>query len=315
MTQAEHAAFRFAGSVGKEGTQGGSLERHHVVPIREGGAVSHPSNLYTLCFFCHREWHKFWELPAGRVTGGTVSAALLIEGLRKKPIEHLRNDCARQGVDARGNRLDLVARLAAHLTIAPAHDADDADANGDCETAATSAPAAEANAAEALGAAAALEVAIAAVRVEEAVEEVEEVEEAVEAPAPAMEEAAAAKGAGAGAAETVVQPGAPPPPPGWTAFLAATPFRLVVVCTRPNLATVIQPPGSCCRCGVSAERCEQLRPGRHALPAFERRPGQPPDWKKPMCYWCQREWTVFWLQLRPSVHDFMRATPFRPVAW
>ena len=100
MTQAEHAAFRFAGSVGKEGTQGGSLERHHVVPIREGGAVSHPSNLYTLCFFCHREWHKFWELPAGRVTGGTVSAALLIEGLRKKPIEHLRNDCARQGVDA-----------------------------------------------------------------------------------------------------------------------------------------------------------------------------------------------------------------------
>ena len=39
----------------------GPLEKHHVLPISEGGHPFDPANLFTLCFFCHQEWHDWWE--------------------------------------------------------------------------------------------------------------------------------------------------------------------------------------------------------------------------------------------------------------
>ena len=37
------------------------LSLHHVVPLKDGGDPVDPSNLATLCHYCHREWHVFWE--------------------------------------------------------------------------------------------------------------------------------------------------------------------------------------------------------------------------------------------------------------
>ena len=52
MTQEQHNAH------GK-----GQLQIHHIRPIRElGMAANDPSNYHTLCYFCHSEYHKFWEL-------------------------------------------------------------------------------------------------------------------------------------------------------------------------------------------------------------------------------------------------------------
>ena len=49
MSQEEHAPLK------------GKLQVHHAVPISNGGHPTCPSNLFTLCYFCHREWHTFWE--------------------------------------------------------------------------------------------------------------------------------------------------------------------------------------------------------------------------------------------------------------
>lgn len=53
MTQEEHAPLR------------GALQKHHLVAIRDGGHQTDPSNLFTLCHYCHKEWHTFWEEPSG----------------------------------------------------------------------------------------------------------------------------------------------------------------------------------------------------------------------------------------------------------
>ena len=50
MSQDDHTQF------GK-----GKLQLHHLVAIRDGGHPSDPSNLHTLCYFCHQEWHTWWE--------------------------------------------------------------------------------------------------------------------------------------------------------------------------------------------------------------------------------------------------------------
>ena len=43
-----------------------SLQVHHVESIRDiGMEANRPDNYHTLCYFCHREWHCFWEC-AGR---------------------------------------------------------------------------------------------------------------------------------------------------------------------------------------------------------------------------------------------------------
>ena len=51
ITQEEHAPLK------------GNLQLHHVRAIRDGGHPTDRSNLQTLCYFCHREWHTFWERP------------------------------------------------------------------------------------------------------------------------------------------------------------------------------------------------------------------------------------------------------------
>ena len=43
----------------------GQLEKHHAVAIRDGGHPHDPANLHTLCYFCHREWHTWWEGALG----------------------------------------------------------------------------------------------------------------------------------------------------------------------------------------------------------------------------------------------------------
>ena len=47
----------------------GPLEKHHVLPICDGGHPTDPDNLFTLSYFCHREWHTWWERVSPR--GGT----------------------------------------------------------------------------------------------------------------------------------------------------------------------------------------------------------------------------------------------------
>lgn len=51
MTQEEHNALGRA-----------SLQIHHIRPIRElGMEANNPENYHTLCYWCHREYHTFWE--------------------------------------------------------------------------------------------------------------------------------------------------------------------------------------------------------------------------------------------------------------
>ena len=51
MTQQEHTDH------GK-----GKLQIHHIQAIRDLGLEANTEeNYHTLCYFCHREWHCFWE--------------------------------------------------------------------------------------------------------------------------------------------------------------------------------------------------------------------------------------------------------------
>ena len=43
ITQEEHASYKR-----------GPLQKDHIIAIRDGGHPSDPSNLQTLCYFCHR---------------------------------------------------------------------------------------------------------------------------------------------------------------------------------------------------------------------------------------------------------------------
>lgn len=51
MTAEEHASLGLS-----------KLQLHHVVAIKDGGHPTDPSNLITLCKFCHDWWHKYCEL-------------------------------------------------------------------------------------------------------------------------------------------------------------------------------------------------------------------------------------------------------------
>lgn len=161
MTQEQHTPLR------------GTLQKHHLVPINQGGHPSDPANLYTLCHFCHSEWHSFWE------------------------------HCFR----------------------------------GQCSTSKT-----------------------------------------------------------------------------WKVYMAATPYCKTVRTAgdRHDIQTVQLAADGCARCGVSAARCQMLRPSRTAFHGFERVHGQQDDETK-VCYHCQREWKVFWALLHPDERQFFRAVPFRPM--
>ena len=39
----------------------GQLQMHHVHAIEDGGDPVDPENIHTLCYFCHKEWHTYWE--------------------------------------------------------------------------------------------------------------------------------------------------------------------------------------------------------------------------------------------------------------
>ena len=43
ITQEEHASYKR-----------GPLQKDHIIALRDGGCPSDPSNLQTLCYFCHR---------------------------------------------------------------------------------------------------------------------------------------------------------------------------------------------------------------------------------------------------------------------
>eukprot|EP00966_Prymnesium_polylepis_P171323 3960356-Prymnesium_polylepis.1 len=87
----------------------GTLQKHHIIALRDGGHPTDPSNLYTLCQYCHREWHLYWERTPElvrldwaaymaatphlyAVKSGTVPAA--------PPLELVRNCCRRCGISA-----------------------------------------------------------------------------------------------------------------------------------------------------------------------------------------------------------------------
>ena len=64
MTQEEHTKImRRAVQYASQGDEPRStaLEKHHIVAIKDGGPPSDPSNLITLCYMCHSEWHVFFE--------------------------------------------------------------------------------------------------------------------------------------------------------------------------------------------------------------------------------------------------------------
>ena len=72
MTLAEHNAL------GK-----GKLQLHHIIPIRQAvSAANTAENLHTLCYWCHSEWHKFWEC-ADRSYQDFMAAAPFFQSLRK----------------------------------------------------------------------------------------------------------------------------------------------------------------------------------------------------------------------------------------
>ena len=68
---------------------------------------------------------------------------------------------------------------------------------------------------------------------------------------------------------------------------------------------------SCWRCSISVARCIELRPQRKALGPFNVGKDQIDDTKR-VCYWCQRDWDVFWKDLRADVTAFSRAQVLSP---
>lgn len=152
ITQAEHAPLK------------GKLQLHHVVAIRDGGHPTDPSNLLTLCYFCHREWHTWFERPA-----------------------------------------DLVSPLP------------------------------------------------------------------------------------------------------WSTFMSSPPYwKAVKQMAVSRGGRIAEPKVGCCRrCGMMGTPCCKIRP-------FQRLRNGQRDRLICVCYWCQREWEVYWQPLRPDVKAFLRALPFRP---
>lgn len=140
----------------------GSLEKHHVIAVRDGGHPHDPGNLHTLCYFCHREWHTWWE--------------------------------------------------------------------GHYE---------------------------------------------------------------------------------WPEYMAAMPFRVGVADVPAREESM--PTEGCGRCGISESCCSELRGQRKSLKPFERVRSER-DRSMRVCYWCQREWEIFWQCFRPEVPTYFRARPFQPLA-
>ena len=87
----------------------------------------------------------------------------------------------------------------------------------------------------------------------------------------------------------------------WPAYMAAEPFRLTVMRVCPRVDPM--PTEGCQRCGILAEACRELHPHRQGLKPFERARGER-DFSKCVCYWCQREWEVFWQFLRHDESGF-----------
>eukprot|EP00966_Prymnesium_polylepis_P147424 3405312-Prymnesium_polylepis.1 len=155
----------------------GKLQKHHIIALRDGGHPTDRSNLYTLCQYCHREWHLYWERTA-----------------------------------------DL------------------------CQV-------------------------------------------------------------------------------DWAAYMAATPHRQAVKSGSVPVAASVERVRDCCwRCGISAKRCLELRSdvdaerrSKRGL-SFFRRNNKTRDETKEVCYWCQREWEVFWKELRQDVNAFFLAQPIHLMA-
>lgn len=99
----------------------------------------------------------------------------------------------------------------------------------------------------------------------------------------------------------------------WQTYFHATPrCRLVKQGTVPEIYRPLTPRAhSCWRCSISVARCIELRPQRKALGPFNVGKDQIDDTKR-VCYWCQRDWDVFWKDLRADVTAFSRAQVLSP---
>ena len=71
------------------------------------------------------------------------------------------------------------------------------------------------------------------------------------------------------------------------------------------------PAEGCRRCGISEMHCIELRAQCRPFHPFKRVDNER-DMSMCVCYWCQREWEVFWQIFRPDVCAFHSAWPFKP---
>jgi hypothetical protein len=95
----------------------------------------------------------------------------------------------------------------------------------------------------------------------------------------------------------------------WRTYMAATPYCQII----PTVGVQKEAPPaqlSCChRCGISAARCKELRPDATAFAPFRESKGVEDDTVS-LCFWCRKEWSIFWACQRPNVEDFLRAERF-----
>jgi hypothetical protein len=97
----------------------------------------------------------------------------------------------------------------------------------------------------------------------------------------------------------------------WQTYMSATPFCQVVQCVpaRPDMPPPGMPAQKCWKCGISEARCLELRPARKAFQRFKS------DAKCNTCYWCLREWEIFWQPLRSDLASFTRTQALRPLVF
>ena len=105
----------------------------------------------------------------------------------------------------------------------------------------------------------------------------------------------------------------------WALYMAASPYcqDVMNVCPLPDEQASLGAAGmdACARCAMPAERCAELRPQRKTpLHPFLRDRHGESDNAARVCYFCQREWAIFWRVLRPDARLFFCTAPYRPIA-
>ena len=223
----------------------GTLQKHHVVSLCDGGHPTDPENLVTLCYFCHR-----------CACTRTHALALLVPLTDRRPpqccLMHGLEHCPR-------------AHREWHEFWERESSAVEGDGGGGVSAE------------------------------EELEEEEEEEEEQLTAKVADMAAVVELKGQ-------------------WALYMAACPYRQTVMFAESGGPRALSTT-ACARCAMPAERCAELRPQRkQPLHPFVEEHHGDGDATRCVCYFCQREWAIFWRILRPDARLFFCSPPFRPVS-